>query len=77
MWLLAICFLYLGFLLGFYLSILPSSMLFSKFIVGYGNEIVAYYAIVLGSGEIIGKNILFSVTFSSLETKHCKYYLNL
>ncbi|VDK20316.1 unnamed protein product [Anisakis simplex] len=59
MLLLSAIFMYNGFVLSFYISIYPSCLSFSKSLVGAGNEIIAYFALVTSFGQIAGN---FSVS---------------
>lgn len=62
MLLLSAIFMYNGFVLSFYISIYPSCLSFSKSLVGAGNEIIAYFALVTSFGQIAGG---FFVSFMS------------
>ncbi|KHN76351.1 UNC93-like protein MFSD11 [Toxocara canis] len=62
MLLLSAMFMYNGLILSFYLSIYPSCLSFSKSLVGVGNEIIAYFALVTSLGQISGG---FFVSFMS------------
>ncbi|KAL3989489.1 Ion channel regulatory protein UNC-93 family protein [Acanthocheilonema viteae] len=53
-YLLAVCFMFMGLSLSFYITIYPSCLLFSKSIINYGNEIIAYYAFVAAASQIFG-----------------------
>uniref|UniRef100_A0A0R3RPB5 UNC93-like protein MFSD11 n=1 Tax=Elaeophora elaphi TaxID=1147741 RepID=A0A0R3RPB5_9BILA len=53
-YLLAVCFMFMGISLSFYITIYPSCLSFSKSIIGFGNEILAYYAFITSASQIFG-----------------------
>lgn len=53
-YLLAVCFMFMGLSLSFYITIYPSCLSFSKSVIGYGNEIIAYYAFITSGSQILG-----------------------
>ncbi|MCP9263402.1 hypothetical protein DINM_006204 [Dirofilaria immitis] len=52
LYLLAICFMFMGLSLSFYITIYPSCLSFSKSVIGFGNEIIAYYAFITSASQI-------------------------
>ncbi|KAK6112285.1 RE35942p, putative [Brugia malayi] len=53
-YLLAICFMFMGLSLSLYITIYPSCLSFSKSVIGFGNEIIAYYAFITSASQISG-----------------------
>ncbi|VDM96047.1 unnamed protein product [Onchocerca ochengi] len=54
MHLLATGFMFMGLSLSFYITIYPSCLSFSKSVIGFGNEIIAYYAFITAASQIFG-----------------------
>ncbi|CAG9531140.1 unnamed protein product [Cercopithifilaria johnstoni] len=53
-YLLAVCFMFMGLSLSLYITIYPSCLSFSKSIIGLGNEIIVYYAFITSGSQIFG-----------------------
>uniref|UniRef100_A0A8R1TR64 Uncharacterized protein n=1 Tax=Onchocerca volvulus TaxID=6282 RepID=A0A8R1TR64_ONCVO len=54
MHLLATGFMFMGLSLSLYITIYPSCLSFSKSVIGFGNEIIAYYAFITAASQIFG-----------------------